>query len=365
MFMGNSSGWIHSTYNLSQFNQSVNPIQFRFHLISNNSGTDEGAAIDDFCIELPPIPNDVGVISIDSPIDSTTIGNTYTITVSVKNFGTATQTSIPVNYTINNGSAITETMTIAGGLAHDSVAQFSFSQQITGPGSDFALCAYTSLTGDIYTSNDQTCENIRATAAALDAGVTLLISPKDTTPYGANVVKVRIKNFGSTPMSTCDIKYYVNSASNSVTETWNGTALNMGDSVDFTFTQTYNAPIGYYQVCALTMLPNDVNSSNDKTCKTVLSSSYEELMANGMKLWQNIPNPANGITLIDYEIPTAGKIRFEVVDVLGQSVMLIEEKAIAGRHKISLDANKLAAGIYYYTLEFDGYRLTKKMIVNR
>jgi hypothetical protein len=365
MFMGNSSGWIQSTYNLSQFNQVTTPIQFRFHLKSNASGTDEGAAIDDFCIELPPIPNDVGVISIDSPVDSTTIGDTYTITVSVKNFGTATQTSIPVNYTINNGTAISETMTIAGGLAHDSVAQFSFSQQITGPGSDFALCAYTNLAGDIYTNNDQICENIRATAAAFDAGVTLLISPKDTTPYGANVVKVRIKNFGTAPMSTCDIKYYVNSQSNSVTETWNGTALNMGDSIDFTFTQTYNAPVGYYQVCALTMLPNDVNSSNDKTCKTVLSSSYEELIANGMKLWQNIPNPANGITLIDYEIPTAGKIRFEIVDVLGQSVMLIEEKAIAGRHKISLDANKLAAGIYYYTLEFDGYRLTKKMIVNK
>ena len=365
MFMNTSSGWEQSSYNLSFLNQVTTPIQFRFRLITNASGTDEGAAIDDFCIELPPIPNDVGVIAIDNPTDSTTTGSTNTVTISVKNFGTATQTSIPVNYMINAGTAVSETMTIAGGLAPDSVAQFSFNQQLTGPGSDYALCAYTSLSGDIYTSNDKTCENIRATAAALDVGVTLLVSPHDTTPYGANIVTARIKNFGTTPLTSCDVKYYVNTSSNSVTETWTGPAVNIGDSVDFTFTQTYNAPIGYYQVCAMTLLPNDVDPTNDKTCKTVLSSSYEEILANGMKLWQNVPNPASENTMVEYEIPTAGKIRFEIVDVLGQSVKVIEEKAVAGRHTIDFDANKLAAGIYYYSLEFDGYRLTKKMIINK
>ena len=84
-----------------------------------------------------------------------------------------------------------------------------------------------------------------------------------------------------------------------------------------------------------------------------------------MKLWQNVPNPANGVTRIEYEIPSAGQIRFELVDVIGQTIMLIEEKASAGRHQVNVDADKLAAGIYYYTVEFDGYRLTKKMIVNK
>ncbi|RLD67686.1 MAG: hypothetical protein DRI84_01780, partial [Bacteroidetes bacterium] len=365
MFMNSSSGWVQSTYNLAQFNQVTTPIQFRFHLISNASGTDEGAAIDDFCIELPPIPNDVGVISIDSPIDSTMIGATYNVTITVKNFGTASQTSIPVHYIINAQTPLSDNVSIPGGLAPDSTVQFTFSQQFTGLGSDYVLCAYTSLAGDIYTSNDETCESIRATAAALDVGVSLLISPKDTTPYGANVVTVRIKNYGTAPLTSCDVKYYVNSPTNSVTETWTGAALNMGDSVDFTFTQTYNAPVGYYQVCGLTMLTGDADATNDKTCKTVLSSGFDELTENGMKLWQNIPNPANGQTIVEYEIPSSGKIRFEMVDVIGQSIMLVEEDATAGRHKISINADKLAAGIYYYTLEFDGYRLTKKMIVNR
>jgi hypothetical protein len=365
MFSGNSSGWTQSTYNLSQFNQSTNAVQFRFHLVSNTSGTDEGVAIDDFCIQMPPIPNDVGVISIDAPVDSTQIGQNNTVTVTVKNFGTATQTSIPVSYKIGSSTAINGTMTIANGLAPDSTAQFTFTQQFQSPGNDYTLCAFTSLAGDIYTSNDQVCENIKATAAALDAGVSLIVAPADTAPlWTPNAVTVRIVNYGSSPLSSVDVQYVIN-ASAPIVETWTGTALAMGDSVDFTFTQKYNSPVGYYQVCAKTLLANDADATNDQSCKTVLADGFDEHMENGMKLWQNTPNPAHGVTLINYEIPNAGQIRFELVDVLGQSVMLVEEKQQGGRHQISVDATKLSTGIYYYTIEFNGYRLTKKMMVTR
>ena len=364
MFMGSSSGWVLSSYNLSLFNQSQNPVQLRFHLHSNTSGTNEGVAIDDLCIQRPPIPNDVGVISIDAPADSTTIGSTNTVTVTVKNFGTATQTSIPVNYEINGAGTITETMSVAGGLMPDSTAQFSFNTTFTGPGSDYNLCAYTTLTGDVYTNNDESCTSMRSTAAALDAGVIAILTPKDTASYGKNVVKIRFKNYGTTPLTSCKVSYYINTASNKVTETWTGPALNYGDSVEYTFTQTYNSPYGIYQVCAMTELTNDADLTNNSICKSVVASGFDELPEIGMKLWQNIPNPASGETMIAYEIPKAGKIRMEIVDVLGHRVMLVEEKAIAGRHQLKIDANKLSAGVYYYTLEYDGYRLTKKMIVN-
>jgi hypothetical protein len=95
-----------------------------------------------------------------------------------------------------------------------------------------------------------------------------------------------------------------------------------------------------------------------------LSTGFDEITENGMKLWQNIPNPAEGKTIISYEIPKAGKVRFRVVDMLGQTVLNIEEDAVPGRHQIDIDAKKLSAGVYYYTMYFDGYQLTKKMIVN-
>jgi parallel beta-helix repeat protein len=366
MFTGNSSGWTQSTYNLSQFNQSTNAVQFRFHLRSNNSGTDEGAAIDDFCIELPPIPNDVGVVSIDAPIDSTQIGvSNNTVVITVKNFGTASQTSIPVNYKLGTASPVTATMTIANGLAPDSTAQFTFTQQYQSPSSDYTLCAFTSLTGDIYVNNDQTCENIKAASAALDAGISLIVAPNDTAPlWTQNEVTVRIINYGTNPLSSVDVQYFVNNNASNI-ETWTGTALAIGDSVDYTFTHKYNSPVGFYQLCAKTLLANDADPTNDQSCKTILADGFDKHLENGMKLWQNTPNPAQGITIINYEIPNAGQLRFELVDVLGQSVMVIEEKQQQGRHQINVNANELATGIYYYTIEFNGYKLTKKMMVTR
>jgi hypothetical protein len=148
-----------------------------------------------------------------------------------------------------------------------------------------------------------------------------------------------------------------------VTETWTGT-LNYGDSTDYTFTNTFNAPIGLYQICALTELTNDADPSNDMVCKTVLSTGFDEITENGMKLWQNVPNPAEGKTIISYEIPKAGMVRFRVVDMFGKTVLNIEEDAVPGRHQIDIDAKKLSAGVYYYTMYFDDYQLTRKMIIN-
>jgi hypothetical protein len=363
MFMSSSSGWTESTYHLTQFNQATTPVQFRFHMKSNSSGSDDGVAIDDFCIQLPPIPNDVGVVSISAPVDSTVAGSTVTVSITVKNFGTATQTSIPVKYTLNNGTPVTETMSIPAGLMPDSTEQFSFTTSFTAPGTDYDVCAYTALSGDIYTSNDKSCKHVIAKAAALDAAAIKILSPKDTCSYGANVVIVRIKNMGTTPMTSCKVSYYINSPSNKVTETWTGT-LNYGDSTDYTFTNTFNAPIGLYQICALTELTNDADPSNDMVCKTVLSTGFDEITENGMKLWQNVPNPAEGKTIISYEIPKAGMVRFRVVDMLGQTVLNIEEDAVPGRHQIDIDAKKLSAGVYYYTMYFDDYQLTRKMIIN-
>ncbi len=108
-----------------------------------------------------------------------------------------------------------------------------------------------------------------------------------------------------------------------------------------------------------------MNTSNDGTCKTIVPDGLVEELANGMKLWQNMPNPANSITTIQYEIPSGGDIHFEMVNVLGEKVLNIVQKKSAVIYTVEIDASKLANGIYYYSLEFDGHRLTKQMVVNR
>jgi len=38
---------------------------------------------------------------------------------------------------------------------------------------------------------------------------------------------------------------------------------------------------------------------------------------------------------------------------------------MAGEHQIEINVNDLPSGLYFYFVEFDGYRLVKKMIVNK
>jgi hypothetical protein len=366
-FGGTQSSWLMSSYNLSAVLASTNnPIQFRFVLTANASGNDEGWLIDNFSIELPTIQYDGGVVSIPSPGTSSVIGMPVTVSGTVKNFGSDTLFSIPMSYTVNGGAAVTGTFVPSNGLKPGDTATYTFTTTFTSPSSNYNLCVRTQVAGDGYTTNDQLCKNVTVTAAPVDAGVSIIVSPIGTAPlYTPNTVVVRIKNYGTSPLSTVDVQYKINSQT-PVVETWSGTALQLGDSVDYTFSTQYNSPIGSsYLLCSKTLLTGDMDNSNDESCGTVIPDGIVEELANGMKLWQNIPNPARSTTMIQYEIPTGGQVNFEIVDLLGNVIMSTQEKQIGGIHSIEIDASKLSNGVYFYSIEHDGYRMTKQMVVNQ
>jgi hypothetical protein len=49
----------------------------------------------------------------------------------------------------------------------------------------------------------------------------------------------------------------------------------------------------------------------------------------------------------------------------GQKVYAINKKSDEGKNEINLNVKDLSAGIYYYTFEFNGNRLIKKMVLSR
>ena len=68
-------------------------------------------AIDDFEITIPKMPNDPGVTAIISPSDSTQIGITQTVQITIKNFGIDTLFTIPVYYKLGANTPINENWT--------------------------------------------------------------------------------------------------------------------------------------------------------------------------------------------------------------------------------------------------------------
>lgn len=82
------------------------------------------------------------------------------------------------------------------------------------------------------------------------------------------------------------------------------------------------------------------------------------------KLEQNYPNPFNPTTVLNYQIPSAGKVSLKVFDVLGREVQtLVNEIKSPGRYSVEFNASKLASGIYIYRLQAGEFTESRKMML--
>ena len=81
-------------------------------------------------------------------------------------------------------------------------------------------------------------------------------------------------------------------------------------------------------------------------------------------VWQNFPNPFNGLSNIKVEIEEPAELSMHVTNNLGQKVMEISKGYVRdGSHTFTIDASKMPPGIYFYTVTAGSSQVTKKMIV--
>jgi hypothetical protein len=110
--------------------------------------------VDDINIRILA-PLDAGVVSIDNVDDVEDAGDNILLEVTLENFGSDTLTSIPVSFSVNGGTSITETWT--GTLYPDSQAVYVFTAPFTVPQGNYSICAFTELINDGVPGNDTTC----------------------------------------------------------------------------------------------------------------------------------------------------------------------------------------------------------------
>jgi hypothetical protein len=81
-------------------------------------------------------------------------------------------------------------------------------------------------------------------------------------------------------------------------------------------------------------------------------------------LSQNYPNPFNPVTNIEFSIPVAGFVSLSVFDMLGRKVeTLLYDELAAGSYKSDWDASKYSSGVYFYSIDADNFRETRKMML--
>jgi hypothetical protein len=97
-------------------------------------------------------------------------------------------------------------------------------------------------------------------------------------------------------------------------------------------------------------------------CFTIVG--VNEIDNNVFTLGDAYPNPTNGATDFSLTVKKSGNVTVELFNTVGSKVAtIINKNMIAGEHTFSFDASKLSAGVYYYTVNAGGFRVTKKLVV--
>ena len=81
-------------------------------------------------------------------------------------------------------------------------------------------------------------------------------------------------------------------------------------------------------------------------------------------LKQNYPNPFNPSTVISFNLPQSDMTALKVYNTAGALVATLVDRFMdAGSHQVTLRADDLPSGVYYYQLQQSGLSITKKCIV--
>lgn len=153
--------------------------------------------------------------------------------------------------------------------------------------------------------------------------------------------------------------------------------------VSATFTELYDDSLGVYGKAAIALsqsgcssplanvpfteltddggpLPIGFKVQNAGQCNT----SVEESMSNNsFDVAQNFPNPFNGESQIAFSVPQSGKVTFRVTNLVGKTIKETNMNANGGTNYINISSSEFAAGVYMYSITFDGKTVTKRMII--
>ena len=268
--------------------------------------------------------------------------------------------------TWNKIFAITKANHLPNTLTHFSVNLGAYSGQLL-------RLAFKAQDGPYDDVNDYDfqLDNINIWNKVINIGVNQIVhAVSDTLCVGKeDTVMVRIKNFGNMDASNFPVSYWLTNNSiptTAVIENFPDT-IAPGQEKYFSFGTLFHPTQQVFNLCARTLHTLDMDSTDDKTCRSFIAYincvGIDEIDFDGFNLGQNIPNPALDNTLINYSIPSNGKVNFQIMSLVGQQIYAEESNAQSGANQITVDTRNMAAGIYYYSVSYKGKRLTKKMII--
>ena len=203
----------------------------------------------------PELANDVGIVSVDAPVNGTLTAS-EPVTVTIRNFGVQTQTTVPVEYRIDEGAVVSEVY--SGSIPSNGVVQYTFNQtgDFSEPGETYKISSSTALGNDENDENDTISVFVKHLFAD-DLGVAQILEPVSGSYLSdQEPVTVVVENFGAGTQSGFDVSFILNGET-PVTEQIAG-PLASESTLTYTFTATADlSVIGNHELIVTTSLPGD------------------------------------------------------------------------------------------------------------
>lgn len=147
--------------------------------------------------------------------------------------------------------------------------------------------------------------------------------------------------------------------------TWKQMAVPLYSMAGIDLSVAYDSAKGYVAAYGLTVY-SQVMVYRDTVKVTPPISVPREADAQAIQLGINIPNPVTHLTTIPFEIPQRANVEITIHDPLGLILMRRDlGRLSAGSHSLELDLSGTPAGSYFYTINVDGVKLTRRMTVVR
>ncbi len=229
------------------------------------------------------------------------------------------------------------------------------------------ICGYVRLVGDNNSTNDETCNLMMGVR---DIKIDTIFIQNTSNPN--SLVQIKARNVGTIGgPTTLNAGFVLDDYWPSPRiKSFNLTNQNEPNEVLYLTFGEHLIPRndqGIYNITGWVDYQYDANRSNDTTkiykVVQLIGLEPEADSLNAFTLNQNIPNPLKDNTMIEFYLPTAGNTRFFIVNNMGQLIRNENKFYPEGKHQIHLKDLNLPQGIYYYSMEFEGQRLMKKMII--
>jgi hypothetical protein len=112
----------------------------------------------------------------------------------------------------------------------------------------------------------------------------------------------------------------------------------------------------------------EVYYKKDTTGNLTGINNLNSEIPNRFSLSQNYPNPFNPTTKIHFSFPPSPLervgVRLVIYDVLGRKVeTLINEQLQTGTYEVEFDGSRYSSGLYFYTIQSESFKETRKMVL--